>query len=135
MPPRPPYGMIRPDTERIAIMAAMNGRRNATWPHLWPEVVGIVKGGDSLHSKELTALHDYLVACGRFDLTASGVQVVQFSRDWAASVLGGHDQRASRAIRQLQEIGLLELVAKGEKGHASVYAVQPLPPEEPEPPP
>lgn len=135
MPPRPPYGMIRPDTERIAIMAAMNGRRNATWPHLWPEVVGIVKGGDRLHGKELTALHDYLVACGRFGLTASDVQVVQFSRDWAASVLGGHDQRASRAIRQLQEIGLLELVAKGEKGHASVYAVQPLPPEEPEPPP
>ena len=99
--------MIRPDTERIAIMAAMNGRRNATWPHLWPEVVGIVKGGDSLHGKELTALHDYLVASGRFDLTASDVQVVQFSRDWAASVLGGHDQRASRAIRQLQEIGLL----------------------------
>ena len=62
MPPRPPYGMIRPDTERIAIMAAMNGRRNATWPHLWPEVVGIVKGGDSLHGKELTALHDYIVA-------------------------------------------------------------------------
>lgn len=135
MPPRPPYGMIRPDTERIAIMAAMNGRRNATWPHLWPEVVGIVKGGDSLHGKELTALHDYLVACGRFDLTASDVQVVQFSRDWAASVLGGHDQRASRAIRQLQEIGLLELVAKGEKGHASVYAVMPLPTEEPDPPP
>ncbi len=135
MPPRPPYGMIRPDTERIAIMAAMNGRRNATWPHLWPEVVGIIKSGDSLHGKELTALHDYLVASGRFDLTASDVQVVQFSRDWAASVLGGHDQRASRAIRQLQEIGLLELVAKGEKGHASVYAVQPLPPEEPDPPP
>ena len=135
MPPRPPYGMIRPDTERIAIMAAMNGRRNATWPHLWPEVVGIVKGGDSLHGKELTALHDYLVASGRFDLTDSDVQVVQFSRDWAASVLGGHDQRASRAIRQLQEIGLLELAAKGEKGHASGYAVMPLPPEEPDPPP
>ncbi|WP_417004272.1 hypothetical protein [Adlercreutzia equolifaciens] len=97
--------------------------------------MGIIKSGDSLHGKELTALHDYLVASGRFDLTASDVQVVQFSRDWAASVLGGHDQRASRAIRQLQEIGLLELVAKGEKGHASVYAVQPLPPEEPDPPP
>ena len=134
MPPRPPYGMIRPDTERIAIMAAMNGRRNATWPHLWPEVVGIVKGGDSLHGKELTALHDYLVGCGRFDLTASDVQVAQLPHDWAESVLG-HAQRAKRAIAQLQEIGLLELVAKGEKGHASVYAVMPLPPEEPDPPP
>lgn len=134
MPPRPPYGMIRPDTERIAIMAAMNGRRNATWPHLWPEVVGIVKGGDSLHGKELTALHDYLVASGRFDLTASDVQVAQLPHDWAEAVLG-HAQRAKRAIAQLQEIGLLELVAKGEKGHASVYAVMPLPPEEPDPPP
>lgn len=126
--------MIRPDTERIAIMAAMNGRRNATWPHLWPEVVGIVKGGDSLHGKELTALHDYLVASGRFDLTASDVQVAQLPHDWAEAVLG-HAQRAKRAIAQLQEIGLLELVAKGEKGHASVYAVMPLPPEEPDPPP
>lgn len=134
MPPRPPYGMIRPETERIAMEAALASRKNATWARLWPEVVGIVKSGDSLHGKELAALHDYLVGCGRFDLTASDVQAVQLPRDWAASVLG-HDQRAARAIAQLQEIGLLELVAKGEKGHASVYAVQPLPPEEPDPPP
>lgn len=134
MPPRPPYGMIRPETERIAMEAALASRKNATWARLWPEVVGIVKSGDSLHGKELTALHDYLVSCGRFDLTASDVQAVQLSHDWAAGVLA-HAQRAKRAIAQLQEIGLLELVFKGEKGHASVYAVMPLPPEEPEPPP
>lgn len=126
--------MIRPETERIAMEAALASRKNATWARLWPEVVGIVKSGDSLHRKELTALHDYLVSCGRFDLTASDVQAVQLSHDWAADALG-HAQSAKRAIAQLQEIGLLELVFKGEKGHASVYAVMPLPPEEPEPPP
>lgn len=134
MPPRPPYGMIRPDTERIAMEAALASRKNATWARLWPEVVGIVKSGDSLHGMELTELHDYLVACGRFDLTASDVQVVQLPHKWAESVLG-HAQRAARAIDQLQEIGLLERVFEGETGHASVYAVMPLPPEEPDPPP
>lgn len=134
MPPRPPYGMIRPDTERIAMEAASKERTNAVWPRLWPDVVGIVKSGDSLHGKELTALHDYLVGCGRFDLTASDVQVVQLSHKWASDVLG-HPQSATRAIRQLQEAGILELVAKGTKGSATIYAVKPLPPEEIDPPP
>ncbi len=134
MPPRPPYGMIRPETERIAMEAALASRKNATWARLWPEVVGIVKSGDSLHGKELAALHDYLVSCGRFELAPSDVQVAQLPHDWAEAVLG-HAQRAKRAIAQLQEVGLLELVFKGEKGHASVYAVMPLPPEEPDPPP
>lgn len=126
--------MIRPDTERIAMEAASKERTNAVWPRLWPDVVGIVKSGDSLHGKELTALHDYLVGCGRFDLTASDVQVVQLSHKWASDVLG-HPQSATRAIRQLQEAGILELVAKGTKGSATIYAVKPLPPEEIDPPP
>lgn len=134
MPPRPPYGMIRPDTERIAMEAASKERTNAVWPRLWPDVVGIVKSGDSLHGKELTALNDYLVGYGRFDLTASDVQVVQLSHKWASDVLG-HPQSATRAIRQLQEVGILELVAKGTKGSATIYAVKPLPPEEIDPPP
>ncbi len=134
MPPRPPYGMIRPDTERIAMEAASKERTNAVWPRLWPDVVGIVKSGDNLHGKELTALHDYLVGCGRFDLTASDVQVVQLSHKWASDVLG-HPQSATRAIRQLQEVGILELVAKGTKGSATIYAVKPLPAEETDPPP
>lgn len=114
--------------------AASKERTNAVWPRLWPDVVGIVKSGDSLHGKELTALHDYLVGCGRFDLTASDVQVVQLSHKWASDVLG-HPQSATRAIRQLQEVGILELVAKGTKGSATIYAVKPLPPEETDPPP
>lgn len=126
--------MIRPDTERIAMEAASKERTNAVWPRLWPDVVGIVKSGDSLHGKELTALHDYLVGCGRFDLTASDVQVVQLSHKWASDALG-HTQSATRAIRQLQEVGILELVAKGTKGSATIYAVKPLPPEEIDPPP
>lgn len=126
--------MIRPDTERIAMEAASKERVNAVWPRLWPDVVGIVKSGDSLHGKELAALHDYLVGCGRFDLTASDVQVVQLSHKWASDVLG-HPQSATRAIRQLQEVGILELVAKGTKGSATIYAVKPLPPEEIDPPP
>lgn len=126
--------MIRPDTERIAMEAASKERVNAVWPRLWPDVVGIVKSGDSLHGKELAALHDYLVSCGRFDLTASDVQVVQLSHKWASDVLG-HPQSATRAIRQLQEVGILELVAKGTKGSATIYAVKPLPPEEIDPPP
>lgn len=135
MPPRPPYGMIRPDTERMVVRAAASGRKDATWLDLWPEVVGIVKGGDSLHGEELAALHDYLVACGRFDLTEADVQVAQFTHDWAESVLGNHPQRANRAISQLKEYGFLELVMKGVPGHASIFAVMPLPSEEPEPPP
>ena len=114
--------------------AASKERVNAVWPRLWPDVVGIVKSGDSLHGKELAALHDYLVGCGRFDLTASDVQVVQLSHKWASDVLG-HPQSATRAIRQLQEVGILELVAKGTKGSATIYAVKPLPPEEIDPPP
>lgn len=127
--------MIRPDTERIAIKAAALGRKDATWINLWPDVVGIVKSGDSLHGKELTALHDYLVACGRFDLTASDVQVVQFTYEWAESILDDQPERANRAIGQLKENGLLDVVLKGVKGTASVYAIKPLPPEETDPPP
>ncbi len=134
MPPRPPYGMIRPDTERIAMEAALASRINAAWATLWPEVVGRIQSGDLLKGSDLAALHDYLVSCGRFDLTASDVQAVLLPHDWAASVLG-HPQSASRAIRQLQEIGLLDLVKKGRKGSASLFAVMPLPPEEPDPPP
>ena len=109
MPPRPPYGMIRPDTERIAMEAALASRINAAWATLWPEVVGRIQSGDLLKGSDLAALHDYLVSCGRFDLTASDVQAVLLPHDWAASVLG-HPQSASRAIRQLQEIGLIALV-------------------------
>ena len=42
-----PFGLVRASTERIAMEAAMAGRKNATWPQLWPEVVGKIKDGDS----------------------------------------------------------------------------------------
>lgn len=134
MPPRPPYGMIRPDTERIAMEAAASGRRNAVWPRLWPDVVGKVKSGDALRGTETLWLHDYLIAKGRFDLAEDDVQTVQIPRDWAAGLLGG-DRGAERAIRQLQEIGLIEKVHGGIKGHAALFVVMPLPDERPEEPP
>lgn len=128
-----PFGLVRVKTEAKAIEAACASRKNAVWPRLWPHIVGKIKSGDTLYGKEEIWLHDYLVALGRFELVPGNVQTVQVPRDWAAKVLGGRDASAERAIRQLREIGLIDLVHKGEKGHASLYAVLPLPdPKEPE---
>ena len=133
-----PFGLVRASTERLAMEAAMAGRKNATWPQLWPEVVGKIKDGDSLRGTETRWLHDYLVAKGRFDLIDDDeqtVQTVQLPRDWAASVLAAGDRGAERAIRGLQEVGLIEKVHDGIKGHAALFAVMPLPPERPDEPP
>lgn len=132
---REPYGLVRVSTEAIAMEAAITGRRNAAWARLWPYLVGKIKSGADLRGKEGVWLHDYLIACGLFEVELEEVQTVQIPRDWAAHVLGGNDSSAGRAIRQLQEIGLLELVHKGEPNHAGLYAVMPLPTPEPNPPP
>ena len=55
------------------------------------------------------------------------MQVVQLSRGQAAGMLDGRDSTAERAIRGLQEVGVLTLVHKGVKGHSSLYCVNPLP--------
>lgn len=127
-----PFGIVRVGTMAIAMEAAAMGRRNAVWPRLWPHVVGVIKGGADLRVKETLWLQDYLAGCGRFDLGPEDVQTVQVPRDWAASMLDGRDETAGRAIRQLQEVGLLDLAHKGERGHSSLYVVLPLP--DPEPP-
>ncbi len=130
-----PFGLVRATTERIAIEAAMVGRRNATWPRLWPEVVGIIKSGSDLSGTEALWLEDYLDARGLFEVSLEEVQTAQIPRDWAASILSAGDRGAERAIRELQEIGLLEKAHDGIKGHASLFVVMPLPPEKPGEPP
>lgn len=128
MPPRPPYGMIRPDTERIVWEAIRAGeRRDATWFALWPDVVDIVRSGDALGDVEAAWLDGYISAKGRPDLCGADVQTAQIPRDWAASVLSAGDRGAERAIRGLQDVGLLEKVHGGIRGHAALFAVMPLP--------
>lgn len=129
-----PFGLVRVSTETIAMEAASRGRRNSAWTRLWPHLVGKIKSGDALRGKEGVWLHDYLIACGLFEVDLDEVQTVQVPHDWAASILGSPTS-AIRAIRELQEIGLLELVHRGEPSHAGLYVVMPLTVPEPNPPP
>lgn len=115
--------------------AASLGRRNAVWPRLWPHVVGATRTGDTLAGREAEWLAAYLAAPGRAGIGPDEVQTVQLPRDWARAVLKGSDACAGRAIEQLMNVGLLDLVHRGEPNHAGLYAVMPLPVPEPNPPP
>ena len=120
------YGKMRGSTMRIIMDAAIR-ERTSLWAVLLPRVVPQFKDGDMLKRVEAGWLADWLASKGRDDLELGDVQTVQIPRDWAAEKLGGHAENASRALRALQEVGILTLVHKGIKGHASLYCVNPLP--------
>ncbi len=133
MPPKGPWGPLRPDTERIVLSA--DARKNAAWRRFWPDVIAIFKDGDTLGEVESAWLADYLESAGRADLALGDVQTAQIPRNWARQVMGS-DAAASSAIGGLVDMGVLTLVHKSDrcdKGHASLYVVNPLP--EPNPPP
>lgn len=121
------YGKVRAETMRIIMEAALMARRDALWARLMPDIVTQFKDGDRLELTESEWLDEWLTELKRDDLTPADVQTAQIPRDWVAEKLNGRDQSAERAIRHLQQIGLLQLIHKGIKGHASLYCVMPLP--------
>lgn len=109
------------------IVDAARRERASLWASLIVEIVPMFRDGGTLRNQEALWLSEWLATQGRGDLEIDDVQCVQVPRDWAATVLGGHHENASRALRALQEVGILSLVHKGIKGHASLYCVNPLP--------
>lgn len=121
------YGKVRAETMQIIMEAALMARRDALWARLMPDIVTKFKDGDRLEQIESEWLEKWIDEQQREDLKPANVQTVQIPRDWVAKKLSGRDQSAERAIRHLQQIGLLKLIHKGIKGHASLYCVMPLP--------
>lgn len=109
------------------IVDAVRAERASLWVDLLVELVPLFRDGETLRLVEAGWLADWLKAAGRDDLEPRDVQTVQVPRDWAASVLGGHAENASRALRALQVAGIITMIHKGIKGHASLYCVNPLP--------
>lgn len=109
------------------IMEAAKRERASAWVKLMAEIVPLFRDGDTLSRIEAGWLAEWLNDIGRTDLKPEDVQTVQIPRDWAADVLGGYSMSASRALRAMQVAGILTLIRKGQKGHASLYCVNPLP--------
>ncbi|WP_217969014.1 hypothetical protein [Adlercreutzia caecimuris] len=121
------FWKMRPETLQNIAGALLMERRDALWPRLLAPLCSIVRDGGSVGSVEQGWIRDWLDRRGRGDLEFWDVQVVQLSRGQAAGMLDGRDSTAERAIRGLQEVGVLTLVHKGVKGHSSLYCVNPLP--------
>lgn len=109
------------------IIEAVRIERATLWADLIVNIVPLFRDGDTLRQTEALWLADWLKTIGREDLDLEEVQTVQVPRDWAAGVLGGHAQSATRALQAIQVSGVLTLINKGIKGHASLYCVNPLP--------
>lgn len=128
------FWRMRPETMGIVVPALVSERRDAVWPRLLAPMCAMVRGSGKLGEVESEWLERWLLYdAGRGDLCPQDVQTVQMSIADAALALGyGNvpvaDVVAVRAIRALQEVGILRLVHKGVKGHSSLYAVMPLPP-------
>lgn len=110
------------------IVDAVKSSRARSWLDLIPPIVTMFRDGDSLGAVETAWLCDWLAYMNREDLEPADVQTVQIPRDWAADVLGGHPESASRALRALQVSGIIAPIHGGIKGHATLYCVNPLPP-------
>lgn len=121
------YGKVRAETMQIIMEATLMARRDALWARLMPDIVTKFKDGDRLEQIESEWLEKWLDEQQREDLKPANVQTVQIPRDWIVKKLGGGDRSAERTIRHLQQIGLLQLIHTGIKGHASLYCVMPLP--------
>lgn len=127
MAPSVRYGKVRAETERIAMEAAIASRRNAGWAKIWPDVIALFKDGDRLCQTEQEWLQEWMQSQSMEGIRPSEIQTVQLARDEVARMLGGNDRSADLALRSLQTIGLLQLIRKGKRGHASLYCVLPLP--------
>ena len=106
---------------------AMRREKASLWATLFAELVPFFRDGDTLRPVEAGWLGDWLAILGREDLRPEDVQTVQVPRDWAAKVLGGHPQNATRALTAIQVAGILSPIHEGKKGHATFYCVNPLP--------
>lgn len=122
------YGKMREGTQQIIVQSALLARRNALWARLVPHVVPMFKDGSRLPPIEAGWLQEWMGANGHDGLAPADFQVVQISRAEAAALLGGGDREAERSIRGLEQIGLLQVIHKGVKGHSTLYVVRPLPP-------
>lgn len=118
---------MRQDTFSLIVSALTMARRDALWPRLLAPMCAMVRNGSQLGETEAAWLADWMEERGFGGADPRHVQVVQLSRSDAAALLDGEDRSAGRAIRALQEIGLLTLVHKGVKGHSALFCVNPPP--------
>lgn len=121
------YGKVRAETERIAMSAALIDQKNTGWAKLWPDIVEMFTDGNRLAQTEEEWLEEWLKESGFEDIDLEDVQTVQLSLDWMADQLNSKNG-AVLALRKLQNIGLIQLIHKGKKGHSSLYCVRPFPP-------
>ncbi len=128
------YGKVRPSTEHIFVDALLRSRKGVLWPQLWPEIIGLMTDGDRLSDTEREWLTEWRDQGGLGAEPLSSFQTVQFSKDWVRNILGGGNSTQERAIKALQEIGLLLLIHQGIKGHPSLYCVRPIEPKALSPP-
>lgn len=123
---REQFGKMRPSTMQQILDASRN-TKSSLWVALTPDIVSLFRDGDTLRAVEHSWVVEWLKEIGREDLEPEDVQTVQIPRDWAAKMLGGHQQNASRALRELTTLGILTPIHKGIKDHATLYCVNPLP--------
>ena len=122
----PPYGKMRSET--LGIVFGALGVMKTPWVRLFSSVVSFVKTGDRLEAVEATWLGSWLSERGMGGADPSEVYTVQIPIDWAAAeFFDGHPQSVQRAIDGLVENGVLSVVRKGTRGHATLYCVMPPP--------
>ena len=121
------FWKMRPETLQNMAGALLLERRDALWPRLLAPLCSMVRDGEAVGPLEQAWIARWLDSMCLYDVEVGEVQVVQLSRAQVAAMLDGRDASAERAIRGLQEVGVLELVHRGVKGHSSLYCVLPVP--------
>lgn len=121
------FWKMRPETMRNIAGALLLERRDALWPRLLAPLCSKVRDGGSVGDTEQLWIGRWLDSMGLYGVNPDEVQVVQLSRGEAAAMLDGRDASAERAVRGLQEVGVLTLIHRGVKGHSSLYCVNPAP--------
>lgn len=116
--PRVRYGAFTADMMgRIVALAGVGGK---PWARLVVYLTDKIARGDTLEFPEAVWLDRWLSE--HEGVNCEDVLVVQVSlRRIAEDLFNGHKAMAVRAVNQLIEEGVLELVSKGQPGHSSLY--------------
>lgn len=114
------YGKLNNEVVRL-IMERPKLSAHALRLFIW--MMQYAKCGERLKGKEAAELNSWLVENAP-GIEPKDVQTVQFSYSQAArEVFSGQNNAAVRQVERLTKEGVIELISKGSRGHASLYLV------------
>ena len=114
------YGICT--AQQLYRFAEALGADKRPWVQAYCLIVGASKRGNALGDVESGWLEDWISREG-MALEPREAIVSQFSISEITSFFGGQKTIALRALDELRERGLIEQIAKGRKGHSSLFLI------------